>query len=53
MRTQVDDLKKDLRFYESCLRALSLSGLSRKTSEAFKAYDDKAMKIRSTLNNIQ
>jgi len=51
--TQLDDLKKDLKFYEKCLTALGASGLTRATSDAYRAYDNKAMEIRSTINNIR
>jgi len=53
MRTQLDDLKDDLEFYETSLKVLDLHGLNRKNSETYVKYDDRAMEIRSTINNIR
>ena len=53
MRTQLDDLKRDLKFYEKMIRVFDHNGMTRESSEAYKAYDNKIMEIRSTINNIK
>ena len=53
MRTQLDDLKKELKFFDGMIRVFDQNGMTRESSEAYKAYDNKAMEIRSTINNIR
>lgn len=53
MRTQLDDLKRDLKFYEKIIRLFDRNGMTRESSQAYKDYDNKIMEIRSTINNIR
>ena len=52
MRTQLDDLKRDLKFYEKII-SFDRNGMTRESSQAYKDYDNKIMEIRSTINNIR
>lgn len=51
MRTQLDDLKQELREVEWIMRQYDVNGMP--YDETYKELDNKAMDIRSTINNIR
>jgi hypothetical protein len=53
MRTQLDDLKKELKFFDNMIGVFNHNGMTRESSEVYRAYENKAMEIRSTINNIK
>jgi hypothetical protein len=52
MRTQLDDLKKDLEYYEGMLKVFDFNGMTKETSEAYREYENKRQEIISTIKKI-